>query len=1265
VTARQEDFVFAEHALRHGYATEEQVQECLALLERLRGEMELDETLRNLLVKKGYLAPAQAQVVEREINPESGKVGNAIPGYQLLGRIGSGAMGSVYKAHHRKLDIPVALKVLRPSLAASRTQIERLQREARLAAQLNHPNIVRSLDVGESRGWHYMAMEFVDGTTVRARLDKGPLPEKEALRIVKEVAKALDHANAHGVIHRDVKPGNIMLTPDGKVKLADFGLARGKGPSDLTLEHASIGTPQYLAPEQAVRGSNATHRSDLFSLGASLYHLATGRPPFAGENLGEIFHNVVQCKFEPPERIQKDLSLDTVYVIHRLMRANPKERYANAAELVADLERMERGERVAPADFLGDYARYLRRRRARLAAVTALAVAVVAVAATLAVSWYRTQNARVALQKRCAVVDATGADRIEGLATAGQLRSLLGELRRARGETDCPDDLVVGLQARVGRLESDEARMDRADGMVAQAREADASFETLHEGVRGLAGGSFFKLTEEYLDAAAKTIADLSDKAQRVHRNSVYGAGRDRTDLLDALKAYEKDLKERYLDTAGELTEVSLDRQSVERLLPLWEQSEAGPGRDSDRAIAERRFDAAWTLRKRFVEQRQTALERNPLSTLLRRHFRLPEDPEAELRDVELPLFEDEVKRPVRALLDAGRLEDATRLLLTVEWQPHFSKGDLASLKREADEKTQARREAQQADLARLVAEFGAELRARRVLRLYSLVLAAKEEWTDWLPANQAHLEALLRHAQSLAAIYNRFKTQVQEKGFQESQDDPYHFRSTGKKPEEFFFTSLTMEEILETLALTDKNAGHASMDAYVRAMEAHADRDPRRRRDRAREALKVLGGPPDPWLDRLAAVAKADLEPREAEAGKLYQDFLSKREAQDHELALQLCRDLLDRRRDSLRYTRLGEDRRSFLEGELKKLRRLAGAEAFRTAAGLPPDAVRGDAYSGTVACTFTFREWFPDVGNVPQDVRSQGEEAVRAWLLEQGRKYWDLRFRADPQVPKEAYPELYRRARHQLRFFNDAVDVDGSGRAVLQVDRLREALRELYGHPVLQVVTDTDALRLGWRKIPDAVPVVEIENPFDLNRDWHIEGVLEWPDVHPPDTPKAEPAPQDYPFYLAVTAGQVQAGVWWKEKGGARMFKQDSVHEGIDGLFAFCAPQVEKRTMKNKDDLAFYDKWERGKAYWFRLENAGTEVRFYLAPAGAPPPTEPLVRKAFGSKELEEALGPVLTRGPEGPRPGRTPVFRIVSLGGCRIRSIELKGQLPEEER
>ncbi|MDH3592439.1 MAG: serine/threonine protein kinase, partial [Planctomycetota bacterium] len=286
---QREDVIVADYVMRNEIATREQVDECLALLDRLRGEMNLETSLADVLLQKGFCNKAQRTALEQLLDPAgAARRKNVIPGYQLLERVGVGAMGSVYKARDLDLDIPVAVKVLRLALSNSPTQIERLKREARLVARLSHENIVASRALGHANGLHYLVMEFVDGKTVRSLLRKEPLAEADALAIARDVAHALAHAHDAGIIHRDVKPGNVMRTKDGRVKLADFGLARGQAPSDLTLEHASIGTPHYVAPEQMRRAADANERSDLFGLGATLYHMVTGRPPFQGETLGEI-----------------------------------------------------------------------------------------------------------------------------------------------------------------------------------------------------------------------------------------------------------------------------------------------------------------------------------------------------------------------------------------------------------------------------------------------------------------------------------------------------------------------------------------------------------------------------------------------------------------------------------------------------------------------------------------------------------------------------------------------------------------------------------------------------------------------------------------------------------------------------------------------------------------------------------------------------------------------------------------------------------------
>ena len=222
-----EDFLFAQEALAQGFVTDAQVKEALLLQRRMAEELKIDERVGVILVKRGWLAEDQARRVEARISPQRGEPGE-IHGYRLQEIVGRGAMGTVYRAIHTGLNRTVAIKILRQDLAGDRTQVERLKAEAAMLASLDHPNIVRALDAGESNGFPYVVMEFVEGETLRDRMRReGPLPENVALQITRGLADALERARRMGVVHRDVKPGNVLLTRTGVPKLMDLGLAKG------------------------------------------------------------------------------------------------------------------------------------------------------------------------------------------------------------------------------------------------------------------------------------------------------------------------------------------------------------------------------------------------------------------------------------------------------------------------------------------------------------------------------------------------------------------------------------------------------------------------------------------------------------------------------------------------------------------------------------------------------------------------------------------------------------------------------------------------------------------------------------------------------------------------------------------------------------------------------------------------------------------------------------------------------------------------------
>ncbi|HEX3461669.1 MAG TPA: Stk1 family PASTA domain-containing Ser/Thr kinase [Acidimicrobiales bacterium] len=267
--------------------------------------------------------------------------------YELNHLIARGGMAEVYRAHDRLLDRPVALKVLFPELSVDRSFVERFRREAQAAANLSHPNIVPVFDWGEDSGAYFIVMEFIDGRPLSSILKTaGPLSADRAADIGSHVAAALGYAHKHGVIHRDVKPGNVLITDEGQVKVTDFGIARAINTEEsLTQTGAVMGTATYFSPEQA-EGIGVDPRSDIYSLGVVLFEMVTGRAPFLGDTPVAVASKHVRDIPPVPREINPSIPPTFEAIILKSMAKDPDHRYATAEELRADLLRFNEGRSV-------------------------------------------------------------------------------------------------------------------------------------------------------------------------------------------------------------------------------------------------------------------------------------------------------------------------------------------------------------------------------------------------------------------------------------------------------------------------------------------------------------------------------------------------------------------------------------------------------------------------------------------------------------------------------------------------------------------------------------------------------------------------------------------------------------------------------------------------------------------------------------------------------------------------------------------------------
>jgi serine/threonine-protein kinase len=276
--------------------------------------------------------------------------GKTLSNYKIVGKLGSGGMATVYKAHELSLNRMVALKVLSSQLSEDKEYIKRFQREAQAAAQLNHPNIVQIFSIGEEKGLHYFAMELIKGKSLaQIKKEEGVLQPEKAVTVIQQVADALSDAHRAGLVHRDIKPSNIMIDELGRGKVTDFGIAYvTSAQTKLTREGSIIGTPEYLSPEQC-EGKTVDGRSDIYSLGVTLYELLTGKTPYEADTPVSMLMKIVQGNFPPIGQVNPKLPKALCKVVEKMMVTDVNKRYASMKEVLDDLDALQLAEAPTPA----------------------------------------------------------------------------------------------------------------------------------------------------------------------------------------------------------------------------------------------------------------------------------------------------------------------------------------------------------------------------------------------------------------------------------------------------------------------------------------------------------------------------------------------------------------------------------------------------------------------------------------------------------------------------------------------------------------------------------------------------------------------------------------------------------------------------------------------------------------------------------------------------------------------------------------------------
>ena len=337
------DTMLGKIVVERGLMSPDELEQCSTQLRAKRDGVSL--TLADVLVEREFITRKQLDRFRSDI--EAVKTSQQIPGYRIIRKLGAGAMATVFLAKQLSLDRLVAIKVLPKKFSTNPNFIERFYKEGRAAAKLNHNNIVAAYDVGQAGEHHYFVMEYVDGDTVYDRIvARKRVPEREALEIIKQVGAALLHAHEMGFVHRDIKPKNIMMTTSGTAKLADLGLARGISDKEAAEAESgrAFGTPYYISPEQ-IRGSvDIGPPADLYGLGATFYHMVTGKVPYDGTTPSQVMHKHLKAPLVPPDHLNPQISAGTALIIETMLKKDARDRYQDARQLLRDIDLVLNGQ---------------------------------------------------------------------------------------------------------------------------------------------------------------------------------------------------------------------------------------------------------------------------------------------------------------------------------------------------------------------------------------------------------------------------------------------------------------------------------------------------------------------------------------------------------------------------------------------------------------------------------------------------------------------------------------------------------------------------------------------------------------------------------------------------------------------------------------------------------------------------------------------------------------------------------------------------------